>query len=115
MHLYLTLTLLRGQKCTTCISRIMTGAISVPTLACIIVLIIVARPVHGGTASSYPSTSLSGAMASISAPAYIPATVALYNNPWSSSGSFYNINANSFEDDEFEQTDFMASVIHSSL
>ena len=37
----------------------------------------------------------------------MPATVALYNHPWSSLG-FYNINANSLEDDEFEQTD-MAS------
>ena len=52
-------------------------------------------------------------MTSTSAHACIPATVALYNYPWSSLG-FY-INANSFEDDEFKQTDFMASVIHSSL
>ena len=44
------------------------------------------------------------AMASMSAPTYMPSTVALYNHPWSSSGSSYNINANSFEDDEVEQT-----------
>ena len=43
-------------------------------------------------------------MASISAHTYMPATVILYNHPWSSLGSYNILNANSFEDDEFEQT-----------